>query len=119
MQVGHGIDHGEAESPAGVAMGAHRRGKRAADDLAAAPLHHEERRAEHGGIVAEEIGAGRPVEPLPEAREHLVLALHVVGARGELAHGRPPQHQLARAHAQEVREVGVTVRELLDGSTGE
>jgi hypothetical protein len=36
----------------------------------------------------------------------------VVRAGGDLTHGGPAQHQLVRAQAQEVREVGGAVREL-------
>ena len=85
-----------------------------ADHLALPPLHDEEVGAEHGGVVAEEVGARRAVEVAPQAREHAILALHVVGARRDLAHGRPAQHQLVRAQAQEVREVGGAVGELQD-----
>ena len=83
-----------------------------AHHLASPPLHDEEVGAEDGGVVAEEIGARRPVELAPEVRQHLVLALHVVGTRGDLAHGRPAKHQLVIAQPQQVRQVGRAVREL-------
>jgi len=114
VQLGHGVDQREGDAATDVAMAAHRRRHLGADDLPAPALHDEEVGAEHRVIVAEEIGAGRAVETPPEPREHLELALHVVRARRDLPHRRPSQHQLVRAHAQQIGQVRGTVRKLED-----
>ena len=112
VEIGHRLDEREREPAAGLGMRAQGGGQRVAHHLAAAALHHEEVGAEHRRVVAEEIPARRAVEVRPEPREHLELALHVVGAGRDLAERRPAQHQLVRAHPEEIREVGRAVGEL-------
>ena len=92
----------------------HRRRDLVAHHLPSPPLHHEEVGAEHRGILADHVGARRAVEVPPEPRQHLELALHVVGAGRDLAERRAPEHELVTADAQEVRQVGGAVRELQD-----
>ena len=115
MQVGHRVHQGQGKAPADVRMLAHRLRQRGAHDLAAAALHHEEVGPQHRGVVAEDVGARRPIEVGPQVPEHLVLPLHVVGARGQLAHRRPAEDELVRpADAQQVGEVRRAVGELQD-----
>ena len=112
VHVGHRVDEGERDPPPDVLVVGHRRRDVVADDLAAAALHDHEVGADHGVVVAEQVGPRRPVEDPPQLRQHAVLALHVVGAGRHDPERRPAQHQLGVAEAQQVREVGRAVREL-------
>jgi hypothetical protein len=112
VEISHGVHQGERDPAGDVPVRPHGGGQGGADHLTTAPFHEEEVGTEDGVVVAEEIGARRPVEVTPESREHLVLALHVVGARRDLAHRRSAQHQLRVAQPQEIREVGGAVRKL-------
>ena len=114
VQLGHGVDEGEAHPAVDVGVVGHGRRHAVAHDLAAATLHHHEVRADDLVVVAEQERPGRPVERAPEPRQHAVLAAHVVRARRHHPERRSPQHQLRRTEAQEVGEVGRAVRELLD-----
>src|SRR4029434_4835073 len=99
VQFGHGVDEGEADPTADIAMRLHAGWDPGAHHFAAPPLHHEEVDAEDGRVVAEDVGPRRTVELSREPGENLVLASHVVRAGGELTHGRPTQHELVGAEA--------------------
>src|SRR5579885_3372221 len=79
-----------------------------------ATLHHEERRADHPHILAEQVGARRLRKGLPELRERAVFPRHVVGAGGEIAVRRTAEHVARGRIAQQVGEVGVAAGELPD-----
>ena len=105
VQLGHGVDEGEADAPADVTVRAHGRRNRVSHDLAAPALHHEEVGAEHGRVATEDVRTRCPVEMSPEPRQHLVLAPHVMGSGRDVAQGRPAQHQLMGADAKEIGQV--------------
>ena len=112
VQLRHRVDEREAEPPSDVRPRAHRQRNMRPDDLAAPPFHDEEVGAEDRAVIAEDVRARRAIEVSPEPRQHLVLALHVVGARRDLPHRRTAQHELVPTHAQQVGQVGGAVREL-------
>src|SRR5215472_5286160 len=94
MEIGHGVDEGEGDPAPHLRVRLHAGGYGRAHHLAVPSLHDEEVRAEHAGVVAEDVGARSTIELTPEPGEHLELASHVVCARGDLAHGGPPQKNL-------------------------
>src|SRR5262249_20116926 len=67
MEVGHRVDEREGDPAADVRMGLHARRNGCAHHLAAPPLHDEEVRPEHRGVVAEHVGARRAIESAPQA----------------------------------------------------
>jgi hypothetical protein len=85
-----------------------------AQDDAAPAFHQIERRTEDVGLVAVGDHARRAIEHRRELREDRDLATHVVRGFHLAAERRPPQHVLAIAVMDEVRQVRVTARELLD-----
>ncbi len=95
-------------------MLAHGLGDHAADHFAPLAFQHEEVGARNLRVVAEKVCVWRAIEDTPQAREHLELALHVVGARGDRAEGRSTQDELARSEANQGGEVRSAVWKLQD-----
>ena len=114
MEPGHGVDQGQADPVADPVMAAHRLGNDPPDHNAVPPFHHEEVGAGDVVVVAEQVGPWRQLEVLPEPRQHLVFAPHVVSAGGQGAERRAPKHQFVVAEGDQVGEVGRPVRELVD-----
>ena len=80
-----------------------------------APLHQVKRGSEDALVVAVEHGCrGRGVNAA-EPRQDAILAAHVVGGLDAIAKGGATQNPLLVAGANQVREVGMAVGELLDG----
>ena len=67
-------------------------GTAAPDHLAGPVLDEQEVRADHRVVLTEEEGSGRPVEVAPQPRQRLVLAAHVVRARGDRPERRTAEH---------------------------
>ena len=115
VQFRHSINHCEADASANIFVVAHWLRNLAAHDHAYAALHYKEVGAAHVLVSAERIGARREPRVLPQFRQHLVFATHVVSAGGDHTKGRPAQHELLRAIAQQIGEVRGAVGELHDG----
>ena len=112
VEVGEGVDDGEADAPTDVGVLRHRRRDGAPDDDAGAVLDHEEVGTDDRVVVAEGEGPWRRRVGAPQARQRAELPLHVVGAGRELPERRPADDEAAIAEAHEVREVGRAVGEL-------
>ena len=114
VELGDPVHQRQAYAAADVVVATHQGWNDPANDLASPPLHDEEISPAYVRIVAEEVGAGSRVEDPPQPGQHAVLALHVVGARCQVAERWSAQDQLGRAEAEQVRQVGGTVGELQD-----
>ncbi len=85
-----------------------------AQDHAADPPHDVEVRAEHAVVLAERERLRRERIHGVEPGQDAVLPTHVVRALHLAAERRAAQHVLALAGAQQIRQVRVPARELLD-----
>jgi hypothetical protein len=85
-----------------------------ADDEAAPALHEVEGRADDRGVPAEHERARREPVDRVDGLQDVELARHVVRARRHGAERRPAHHELLSAEAQQVSQVRVSARELLD-----
>ncbi len=82
-------------------------------DVARDPLHHVERRADHGLVVArgEDVGSAH-LHGLDGAQQ-LRLAQHVVGRWRQRRPGRPAQHPAPAVPGDQVRDVRVALADRL------
>src|SRR5260370_37975530 len=103
MQVGERVDEALRECSKRRGVGAEFLGERLAilDDDSRAAFHYEKRRADDRYVVAEEHAARRGLEDFPEAREHFVLAAHVMAADRERTERRPAPHAFAIAGTEQ------------------
>ena len=88
VELGDGVDEGQPQSTPHALQIAHRLREHASDDFAPTTFHHEEVRTSDRMVVGEEVGPRCLVEVLPQAGQHLELALHVVRAGGQRAERR-------------------------------
>ena len=79
------------------------------DRLARHALHHVERRADHGLVVAHREHVGHPGRGVAQRSQQPRLAQNVVRARRNRRPRRPAQHQLAAAALEQVGDVRVAL----------
>ena len=85
-----------------------------ADDQAGAPFHQEKRRAEDGGVLANQIDSGSFGEVRMNRMENFVFPGHVVGFGSHRTERRPAQHVFASRGFDKVNEIGMAARKLGD-----
>jgi hypothetical protein len=113
VDLGERVDELFADVPA-LGRRVERRGHAGRDDVAVHALHHVERCADDGLVVADRehfgYARGRAADRVQEPR----LAQDVVGARRQGRPGRTADDEVAVAAAHEVRDVRVPLAERLD-----
>ena len=112
VQFGQGVDDGEADPAGHVLVTGHARRDAAPDHLSFAVLDDEEVSAGDLVILAEQVGARRPVVMPPQPGQRPELAPHVVRADGDLAEWRPADDQAPVGELEQVRQVRGAIREL-------
>ena len=114
VQLGEGVGGRLRQPPREGRVDLQTRGEATAQHDAADALHQIEPGPEDRFIVAQQQRPRHPRVHRRELAEDRKLAVHVVCRLDLRAERRPAQHQLVLADLQEIGEIRVTARELLD-----
>src|SRR5450759_1323300 len=116
VQTREVIEERFAQSPRRLRRKRHTRWGLAAHDYSPNRLHQVEGRIENRQIVAIEERFRCDRISGVQFRQYAILARHVVRGPDLAAKGRASQHDFPVTHSHQVRQIGVSARELFDGN---
>src|SRR6185369_12029366 len=114
MKLGQRVDHSLTHSPAKIKIVADLFGDIPADNQTSSAFHKIKRDTDYGRVFAKQVRTRRARKQRMHSRKQPKFARHVVSRWGDGSKWRPPQNKLVPAKPNQIRQIRMPARKLLD-----